>query len=401
MSLKEDEVVNFEFSAEENAFAEEVEKFLVEHETPEVMDVTRENMAQLVDTPARRAFMTKIAERGWLGMTWPKEYGGQEKDGIYEYLLNERLARRGAPQIGKGIGIVGKTIMRHGNEQLKKEFLPKILRNDIQFAIGYSEPEAGSDAAAMALRAVRDGDGWRLNGQKIFTTSAHFADWYWVGARTDPDAPKHRGITLFLLRMDHPGLTVQAMPTIGDERTNSVYFEDVHVGDEYRIGELNKGFQYISEALDLERFTMFTFSPIEQRMEELYTFVAAEERDGQPLREDPIVRQRIAQLICQTEVARLLGFRVVAKAMKGGAPPTTESSAYKLYATELSKRVANAALDTVGPAGQLRVHTQEAPMRGRPELTFRYTVIDTIGGGTSEIQKNIIARRKLGLPPNF
>ncbi|MGE5157026.1 MAG: acyl-CoA dehydrogenase family protein, partial [Gemmatimonas sp.] len=250
--------MNFEFSDEENAFVAEVERFLDAHETREVMDVTRENMAQIVDTPARRAFVTKIAERGWLGMTWPKEYGGREQEGIYEYLLNERLARRGAPQIGKGVGIVGKTIMRHGNEKLKREFLPKILRNEIQFAIGYSEPEAGSDAAAMALRAVREGDGWRLNGQKVFTTSAHFADWYWVGARTDPEAPKHRGITLFLLRMDHPGLTVQAMPTIGDERTNSVYFEDVWVGDEYRVGELNKGFQYISEALDLERFTMFT-----------------------------------------------------------------------------------------------------------------------------------------------
>jgi alkylation response protein AidB-like acyl-CoA dehydrogenase len=393
--------VNFEFSAAENAFVAEVERFLDAHETREVMDVTRENMAQIVDTPARRAFMTKLAERNWLGMSWPNAYGGGEKEGIYEYLLNERLARRGAPQIGKGVGIVGKTLMRHGSEKLKREFLPKILHNEIQFAIGYSEPEAGSDAAAMALRAVRDGDDWRLNGQKIFTTSAHFADWYWVGARTDPGAPKHHGITLFLLRMDQPGLTVQAMPTIGDERTNSVYFDDVRVSDDYRVGELNKGFQYISEALDLERFTMFTFSPIEQRMEELCTFVATAERDGRPLRDDPVVRQRIARLISQTEVARVLGLRVVARSMQGGAPPTTEASAYKLYATTLSQRIADAALDIAGPGGQLRVHTAEAPMRGRPELTYRYTVIDTIGGGTSEIQKNIIARRRLGLPPNF
>lgn len=392
--------VNFEFSDEEKAFVEAVEKFLDEHDTPDVMDVARENMAQLVDTPERRAFMTKCGERGWLGMAWPKDFGGSEKEGIYEYLLNESLARRGAPQIGKGVGIVGKTLIRHGSDKLKQEFLPKILNNEVQFAVGYSEPEAGSDAAAMALKATREGDGWRLNGQKIFTTSAHFADWYWLGARTDP-SHKHRGITLFLLPMDTPGLTVQPMPTIGDEITNSVFFDNVYVGDEYRVGVLNKGFQYISEALDLERFTMFTFAPIEQRMEELCSYVATEERDGRPLREDPVIRQRLAQLVAQTEVARALGLRFLAKSLKGGAAPTAEASQYKLYATELSKRVANAALDIAGPGAQLRVQTADAPMRGRAELTYRYTVIDTIGGGTSEVQKNIIARRKLGLPPNF
>ncbi len=393
--------MNFEFSDAEKAFVEEVDKFIEANRSPEVMDRTRENMAQLVDTPERRGLMKKLAERGWMGMTWPKEYGGGEREGVYEYLLNERLAREGAPQIGKGVGIIGKTLIRNGSEKLKREFLPQILNAEIEFAIGYSEPQAGSDAAAMALKATRDGDGWRLNGQKIFTTSAHFADWYWVGARTDPDKPKHDGITLFLVRMDDPGLTVQPMPTIGDEITNQVFFDNVWVSDEYRVGELNRGFRYISEALDLERFTMFTFSPIEQRVELLCEYVATEEKDGKPLREDPIVRQQIAQLVTQTEAARVLGLQFVAKSMKGGAPPTCEASMYKLYATELSKRVANTALDLAGPGGQLRVHTEEAPMKGRSELTYRYTVVDTIGGGSSEVQKNIIARRKLGLPKNF
>ncbi len=393
--------MNFEFSDAEMAFVEEVDKFIEANRSPEVMDRTRENMAQLVDTPERRGLMKKLAERGWMGMTWPKEYGGGEREGVYEYLLNERLAREGAPQIGKGVGIIGKTLIRNGSEKLKQEFLPQILNAEIEFAIGYSEPQAGSDAAAMALKATRDGDGWRLNGQKIFTTSAHFADWYWVGTRTDPDKPKHDGITLFLVRMDDPGLTVQPMPTIGDEITNQVFFDNVWVSDEYRVGELNRGFRYISEALDLERFTMFTFSPIEQRVELLCEYVATEEKDGKPLREDPIVRQQIAQLVTQTEAARVLGLQFVAKSMKGGAPPTCEASMYKLYATELSKRVANTALDLAGPGGQLRVHTEEAPMKGRSELTYRYTVVDTIGGGSSEVQKNIIARRKLGLPKNF
>ena len=304
--------MDFEFSDEENAFLAEVDRFIHDHWDPEVFDVTRENMAQIVDTPKRRAFMRELAGKNWLGITWPVEYGGQDGQGVYEYLLNERLAYYGGPQIGKGVGIIGKTLIRHGSEQLKREFLPKILRNEVEFAIGYTEPQAGSDAAAMQLRAARDGDGWRLNGQKVFTTSAHFAEWYWVGARTDPEAPKHHGITLFLVKLDDPGLKVYPMPTIGDEITNQVYFDNVYVPDTYRVGELNRGFQYISEALDLERFTMFTFSPIEQRMEELCAYVRTEERDGRPLREDPLVRHRIAQLVTQTEVARVLGLRFVA-----------------------------------------------------------------------------------------
>ncbi|MBM4269161.1 MAG: acyl-CoA dehydrogenase [Deltaproteobacteria bacterium] len=392
--------MNFEFSEEEQAFVREVERFLDENQDPEVMDVTRENMAQIVDTPPRRAFMRKMGQRGWLGMTWPKEYGGTDGEGVYEYLLNESLARRGAPQIGKGVGIIGKTLIRHGSEKLKREFLPKILNNDVEFAVGYSEPNAGSDAASMQLKATREGDGWRLNGQKIWTTSAHFAEWYWVGARTDPDS-KHHGITLFLIPMDHPGLTVQGIPTIGDEITNSVFFDNVYVSDDYVVGQLNHGFQYISEALDLERFTMFTLSPILQRLEVLTNYVREASRDGEPLRKDPVVRQQLARLITEGEVARCLGLRVVAKSMKGGAPPTAESSSYKLFATELSKRVANTSMDIGGPGTQLRVKTKDAPMEGRAESTYRYTVLDTIGGGTSEVQKNIIARRKLGLPKNF
>jgi alkylation response protein AidB-like acyl-CoA dehydrogenase len=393
--------MDFDFSPEQLAFVDEVERFLDEHDDPDVFDVTRENMAQIVDTPKRRELMRKMADRGWLGITWPKEWGGREGEGVYEYLLNEALARRGGPQIGKGVGIIGKTVLAHGSEKLKREFLPKILRNEVEFAVGYSEPDAGSDAASMKLRATRDGDGWRLNGQKTWTTSAHFAEWYWVGARTDPDAPKHHGITLFLVPLDHPGITINGIWTMGDERTNDVFFDDVWVSDDYVVGDVNRGFQYISEALDLERFTMFTFSPIQQRLELLCEHVATETRDGRPLRDDPVIRRQVAHLVTEAEVARVLGLRFVAASMKGGAPPTTEASEYKLFATELSKRLADTSMDVGGPGSQLRVRTDDAPMKGRAESTYRYTVIDTIGGGTSEVQKNIIARRKLGLPKNF
>jgi alkylation response protein AidB-like acyl-CoA dehydrogenase len=401
--------VDFDFSPEQIAFGKEVDAFLDEHDDPDVFDLTRENMAQIVDTPKRRAFMRSLGQKGWLGMTWPKEYGGSEGEGVYEYLLNERLAGRGGPQIGKGVGIIGKTLIAHGNDFLKERFLPMILNNDVEFAVGYSEPNAGSDAASMRLKAERteqDGkSGWLLNGQKTWTTSAHFAEWYWLGTRTNPD-DKHRGITLMLVPLDQPGVTIRPIWTMGDERTNEVFIEDVFVPDDYVVGDVNSGFQYISQALDLERFTMFTFSPIKQRLDLLCDYVRDEEVDGKPLREDPVIRSRIARLVTDAEVARVLGLRVVAESMKGekkeGAPPpTVESSRYKLFATEFSLRLADASMDIAGPGSQLRVHTEDAPMKGRAESTYRYTVIDTIGGGTSEVQKNIIARRGLGLPKNF
>jgi alkylation response protein AidB-like acyl-CoA dehydrogenase len=401
--------MDFDFSPEQQAFADEVERFLDENDDPDVFDLTRENMAQIVDTPKRRAFMRTLGERGWLGMTWPKEYGGSEGEGVYEYLLNERLAARGGPQIGKGVGIIGKTLIAHGNDFLKEKFLPMILRNEVEFAVGYSEPNAGSDAASMRLKAERterDGkSGWVLNGQKTWTTSAHFAEWYWLGTRTDPD-DKHRGITLMLVPLDQPGVEIRAIWTMGDERTNEVFIDDVFVPDEYVVGEVGRGFQYISQALDLERFTMFTIAPMLQRLDLLCDYVGTESRDGKPLREDPVIRQRLARLLTDAEVARVLGLRVVAASVKaekveGAPPPTVESSQYKLFATELSRRIADASMDIGGPGSQLRVKTAGAPMEGRAESTYRYTVIDTIGGGASEIQKNVIARRGLGLPKNF
>jgi alkylation response protein AidB-like acyl-CoA dehydrogenase len=218
------------------------------------------------------------------------------------------------------------------------------------------------------------------------------------------------GITLMLIPMDDPGITINGIWTMGDERTNEVWLDNVFVPDEYVVGEVNHGFRYISQALDLERFTMFTYAPIKQRLDLLTDHVRTAERDGRPLKDDPIVRARMAKLHTDAEVARVMGLKFVAEAVKVEAlvregkpyqPPTLQASEYKLFATELSKRLADAAMDIAGPGTQLRVRTEDAPMEGRSESTYRYTVIDTIGGGASEIQKNIIARRGLGLPKNF
>ena len=358
-----------------------------------------------------------MGEKGWGTPTWPKEYGGGGLSVQQSRVLGQEMAKVGAfnpLMFGMGVTMIGPTIMDYGTEEQKRKHLPPIIKGEVQWCVGYSEPNAGSDAASMRLKGVRgerDGKtGWILNGQKTWTTSAHFAEWYWLGVRTDPDN-KHRGITLMLVPLDQPGITINKIDTMGgvpmgDERTNEVFIDDVFVPDEYVVGEVNSGFQYISQALDLERFTMFTYSPIKQRLDVLVDHVRNETVDGEPLKDDPIVRQRIGQLATEAEVARVMGLRVVSESMKadevpGTPPPTVESSEYKLFATEFSKRLADASMDLGAPGTQLRVKTEEAPMEGRAESTYRYTVIDTIGGGSSEIQKNVIARRGLGLPKNF
>ena len=391
--------MNFEFSEQERAFEAEVEAFLVAHHDPEVMDEHGEQLSQTVDTPAKRALMRGLAEQGWLGMSWPKQYGGQERSGIYDFMLTEALSRHGAPQPGKSVGIIGKTLIRHGSEKLKSEFLPKIIRGEVEFAIGYSEPQAGSDAANMQLKTKRTEGGWILSGQKTWTTSAHFADWYWVGARTSHDS-KHKGITLFLVPMGHENLEIRPVWTIGDERTNEVFFNDVFVPDDYVVGELNQGFIYISEALDLERFAMMPVGVLEEKVHSLVDWVKDRKRDGEPLKDDPKVRAKVARCRTELEVSRMLQRRVISEALRDGVP-TLESSQYKLFMNETGQRVAGRALDIMGAEGQLKAGEEAAPLKGRFERSYRYTVVDTIGGGASEIQKNIIARRGLGLPKNF
>ena len=393
--------MDFEFSADELKFVDEVRAFIGEQallpDAADVMAPDRDSDSMLSDTPARRRFNREMAKRGYLGMSWPRQYGGGEQSGIYEYLLNEELARVGAPLIGKGIGIVGKTLIRNGSEKLKSEFLPKIRNAEIEFALGYSEPGAGSDLAALKLKADRSGDGWLFNGQKTWNTSAHFADWYWLAARTDPDAPKHKGISLFLVPMNHAGITVQPIHTLGEHRTNHVFLDDVWVHDDYRVGELNKGWTYISEALDFERFTIYPFSPVEVKLEQMWQHVKTTKRNGRALICAPEVRHQMARIAAQAETAKMLQRRVIFIASQGGVP-TVEASMYKLYTTTLSQRIANTMMDFLGPDGLLHKSWPDAPRHGKWEWMYRSSALETIGAGTSEIQKNIIARRGLGLP---
>ena len=394
--------MNFDFTKNEKKFIDEVKDFIsAEKEKPNAHDVfapNREADAQTkIDSPARREFMKTLSSKGYLGMSWPKEYGGQEKPGIYDYILNEELCRVGAPSPGKGVGSIGQTIIHHGSEKIKKEFLPQILAGEIDFALGYSEPGAGSDLASLQLKAEKKDGGWLINGQKIWTSSAHVADWYWLAARTDTEAPKHQGISVFLVKMDNPGIEVHPIETVGEHATNSVFLTDVFIPDDYVIGEINKGWVYICEALNYERFTFYTIAPLEQKFKELTELINTLSRDGVPLNEIPEIRKKIIYLYADVQKARVLQRKVLSVAIQDEVPQS-EAAVFKLFSTKLHQKLANEAMDILGREGLFRKEYESSHANGKWEWSYRSTLVDTIGAGTTEIQKNTIAKKSLKLP---
>ena len=394
--------MNFNFTKEEEQFIDEVKSFIDEEKKkPNADDVfapNREADAQTkIDSPARRDFMKILSSKGYLGMSWPKEYGGQEKPGIYDYILNEELCRVGAPSPGKGVGSIGQTIIHHGSNKIKAEFLPKILAGEIDFALGYSEPGAGSDLASLQLKAEKKNGGWLINGQKIWTSSAHVADWYWLAARTDPEAPKHKGISVFLVKMDNPGIEVHPIETVGEHATNSVFLTDVFIPDEYVVGEINLGWVYICEALNYERFTFYTIAPLEQKFKELVELTNKVKRDGVLLSEIPDIRKKIIYLFADVQKAKVLQRKVLSVALQDEVPQT-EAAVFKLFSTKLHQKLANQAMDILGREGLFRKEYDKSHANGKWEWSYRSTLVDTIGAGTTEIQKNTIAKKSLKLP---
>ena len=394
--------MNFNFTKEEEQFIDEVKIFIEEEKKKSNADVVfapnREADAQTkIDSPERRDFMKILSSKGYLGMSWPKEYGGQEKPGIYDYILNEELCRVGAPSPGKGVGSIGQTIIHHGSNKIKDEFLPKILAGEIDFALGYSEPGAGSDLASLQLKAERKEGGWLINGQKIWTSSAHVADWYWLAARTDTEAPKHRGISVFLVKMDNPGIEVHPIETVGEHATNSVFLTDVFISDEYVIGEINKGWVYICEALNYERFTFYTIAPLEQKFKELVELTNKVKRDGVILSQISDIRKKIIYLYADVQKAKVLQRKVLSVAIQDEVPQT-EAAVFKLFSTKLHQKLANEAMDILGREGLFRKEYDKSHANGKWEWSYRSTLVDTIGAGTTEIQKNTIAKKSLKLP---
>ena len=386
--------MDFDWSEEEAAFRREVADFIQAEMTPELKEGEG---GGLWSTPAKRAFAKKLAQRGWVGISWPKEYGGRDRPIAYQYILAEELSYAGAPHTGTGVGTIGQTLMRRGTDDQKREILPRIVNADIEFAIGYSEPNAGSDLASLEVRAELRGDEYVVNGQKIWISAAHFADYIWLAARTDQTAPKHKGISLFLFPMDTPGITVTPIQKIGDMRNNVVFFEDVRVPRSALVGEPNRGWYYLAEALDFERIHLFPSGPVKAAGDRLLRLVRAAPDAVTQLPYWKALRHRVAELQIEIEVQHLLSMRVLDVERRAGVS-NVEASVNKLFGTELQQRIARAAMDVAGLYGQVR---QGSPrMLDGQDLATAYegSLIGTVAGGSNEINRSVIATRGLGLP---
>jgi hypothetical protein len=348
-----------------------------------------------------RAFVRKLGEKGWYALSWPKEYGGQGRPFIDQFILHEELLRNLAPAGGTGLTIVGPVVMAHGAEEQKREFLPRIARGEIEFNLGYSEPEFGSDLAGLQTRAVEDGDDYVINGQKIWTTVAHLTEYCWLAARTDPQAPKHKGISLFIVDMKTPGITVQpVINMLGVHSFNNVFFDDVRVPKTALVGTRDRGWYALASALDFERTPIYPFFSIFGQLpilEEMAGYAREATHQGQPLAKIPTVRHRLAELRVEIEAGRMMAYRV-ASMMNQGAVPNYEASMIKFYATELAQRLANLGMQLLGLYGQLEPNSPRNRLRGQWERFYLGSVGATIGAGATEVQRNIVAQRGLGLP---
>jgi 3-oxocholest-4-en-26-oyl-CoA dehydrogenase alpha subunit len=381
--------VNFDFSPDSLGYREEARALLAEELTPE-----RGAEVDRTGTSHHPDFHRALAERGWLAPGWPVEYGGRGLDPLDVLAFQEELSGAGVPMYAAATTMmIAGVILAVGTDEQKAAILPRALGGEIIIVLGFTEPECGSDVAAATTRATRDGDEWRVTGQKMFTTNAHVADYVFLLTRTDPDAPKHKGLTTFLVPLDQEGVTIQPVITMSGERTNATFFDDVRVSDAARIGEVNGGWNTMSVALTLERTNAYG---AEHRH-----LVAAAERwaatartdDGRPLISDDTVAIRLARAATEAQVTKLLGYRAV-WLYANGSMPGVEGSMVKLFASESLVRMADD-LAMLAPDG---LRADDVGHGGALERAIRHAQPGTIYGGTSEVQRSIIAERGLRLP---
>ena len=388
--------MDFIFSEEDETFRREAVDF-VDRELPwdwrtEVVDAEEPGDAVKV-----RQFKKRLADRGWLTMAWPQEYGGLGAPHIRQMVFNEEMAYRGVPAGDAGVSMVGPILMLYGTEEQKRYFLPRIARADIDWAQGYTEPDAGSDLASVQTRAEEDGDDFVVTGSKIWNGAHGGSNWMFMLVRTDPDAPKHRGISFLLTEMDVPGITVERIPMMWSADRALVTLDKVRVPKRHLVGELNRGWYVGAALLDFERSGVANSARGRRIVEELVQFCKENTRDGKPLSEDPLIRSRLASLAVEVETCRLMSYNV-AWMQSRQMIPNKEASIVKAFGTEMVVRLYQLGMSILGLYGQLEPDSKWAPLKGRIENAYMVSAASMVAAGTSEIQRNIIATRGLGLP---
>lgn len=350
------------------------------------------------DPDAQRRLLLRIGADGMLGLGWPVAYGGQGRGADEQFVFFDEAYRAGAPVSMVTLNTVGPTLMKYGTEAQKEYFLPRILAGETVFAIGYSEPEAGTDLAALRTRAVRDGDAWVIDGQKVFTSNAHQADWIWLACRTDPDAPKHRGISILLVPTDAPGFSWTPIETVGGLTTTATYYDGVRVPATALVGEENAGWGLITNQLNHERVAL---AAIGMQAEDFYAAALAFARTFDPVTgrrpaDEPWVRSRLAEAYARLAATRLLNWRLVGDVGAGALAPG-DASGVKFAGTESAVEVYRMCQEITGDAGLIRGGSPGAFGDGELERMNRAAQINTFGGGVSEVQREIVAMMRLGM----
>jgi len=388
--------MDFKFTEEQEAFRQEVRNFLEEELRKGTFEPSCDGWIQGYSPE----FTKKVAERGWIGLTWPKEYGGGGRGNIERLILTEEMLRYGAPAACHWFADrqIGRAVVAYGTEEQKSELLPRILKGEAYVGLGMSEPEAGSDLASLKTRAVEDGDYYIIDGQKMWTSCARFMTHVYLVARTDPDAPKHRGISEFIIDAGLPGVTIR--PTIditGSEAWGEVFYDNVRVHKKYLIGEKNRGFYQILNQLDYERAGLERLMGNYPLFDAVIQFTRETEQNGRPLSDDRLIRHKLAQLQVEFEIGRLLTYRVVL-VMDEGRAPNVEAAMAKAYCTTFEQRLASVATEILGLYGQLLAESKWAPILGMAPHSYLGSKGYSLQAGTTEVLKNIVATRGLGLP---
>jgi 3-oxocholest-4-en-26-oyl-CoA dehydrogenase alpha subunit len=348
--------------------------------------------------PLYHQALQQMGRDGWIGVGWPTEYGGQGRSPIEQFIFSDEVQAAGFPLPFLTINSVGRTIMEFGTEEQKQAYLPRILRGQMHCAIGYTEPEAGTDLASLRTRAVRDCDEWVINGSKIFTSLADYSDYIWLAARTNPDAPKHSGISMFMVDTRLAGYKCTPIWTMSGVRTNSTFFEDVRVPADALIGPENAGWSLIVNQLNHERIALMSVAPLGKLLEDVLQWSRDTHlADGRRVIDQEWVRLNLARVKAKWEVLRLFNWRQ-AWCMTQGTLNFADASTVKVFASEYYVEAYRALLEILGQRGAIKRGSSEALLHGRAEFLYRTALILTFGGGTNEIQRDIIAMAGLQMP---
>ena len=383
------------YTEEQQALRQELREYYANLLTPEV---EAELSVSHGIGPTVRRITKQMASDGWLGIGWPKQYGGQGRSAIEQFIFFDESMRSGAPVPMLTINTVGPTIMNFGTDEQKAFFLPKILAGEIHFCIGYSEPQAGTDLAALQTRGVVDGEELVINGQKIFTSLAGDADYCWLAVRTDPDASKHKGISMVIVPMNTPGVRVVPMQLLGDHNINYTFWEDVRVPLSNVVGGLNNGWSLITNQLNHERVTLCSPGIIERALGDVRKWAQDTKLDdGRRVIDQEWVRIALARVHAKLEFLRLINWKVAWNGTQGRLD-VADASSIKVFGTEFYMEALRTLSEVVGQSGYLRRGSAEEVLHGRLEAYTRGLIILTFGGGTNEIQRDLIAIFGLGMP---